>query len=409
MQDLLVEAEGAVVTRHRERPSRRVNPSNKVVWMARYTGRDGKRRSAGTFELKRDAQDAINAAYEAEERGPVSGVTIRGYAERWLDRHPRSARTNATNEHRLQQLIGPFTAEQIAREERDRLKPKHRPRKGVEVEGVPLGDWRLVDFRRRHALEVLNTLLVDQGRAALGAKRVLDALSAMYTDALRDELVEANPVIGVKARASDPRIRKQSREPRILTIPEMHGLAAAAGDNEPMIRLVSDCGLRLGELLGLAAEDVKLGPCDELDCPAKAAHLHVRRTAHKGVVSIGTKRERLRDRISGGRVVPLPAPTIALLRAMPRRIAGPMFFTERGTVWWEENFRRDIWSPASKASGVAASPQDFRHSWISECRAAGIDPADLAMFAGHSLVVGSAVYTHALGRSWDAVAGMVGT
>jgi hypothetical protein len=48
----------------RESPTRRQNQSGKVVWLARYTGRDGKRRVAkptwnrgtGTFDRKADAQ-----------------------------------------------------------------------------------------------------------------------------------------------------------------------------------------------------------------------------------------------------------------------------------------------------------------------------------------------------------------
>jgi hypothetical protein len=39
--------------KHRESPTARVNPSGKKVWVARYTGPEGRRRSAGTFTTKR--------------------------------------------------------------------------------------------------------------------------------------------------------------------------------------------------------------------------------------------------------------------------------------------------------------------------------------------------------------------
>jgi hypothetical protein len=39
--------------RRRETPLKRTNPSGKDVWVARYTGPDGKRRSAGTYCRKR--------------------------------------------------------------------------------------------------------------------------------------------------------------------------------------------------------------------------------------------------------------------------------------------------------------------------------------------------------------------
>lgn len=40
--------------KHRESPVARVNPSGKKVWVARYAGADGRRRSAGTFKTMRE-------------------------------------------------------------------------------------------------------------------------------------------------------------------------------------------------------------------------------------------------------------------------------------------------------------------------------------------------------------------
>ncbi|HKO29111.1 MAG TPA: hypothetical protein VJU80_16755 [Solirubrobacteraceae bacterium] len=48
--------------KRRESPVGRLNPSGKKVWIARYTGSDGRRRSAGTFKTKRAAQEAIDVA-----------------------------------------------------------------------------------------------------------------------------------------------------------------------------------------------------------------------------------------------------------------------------------------------------------------------------------------------------------
>jgi site-specific recombinase XerD len=45
----------------------------------------------------------------------------------------------------------------------------------------------------------------------------------------------------------------------------------------------------------------------------------------------------------------------------------------------------------------------MRHSWVTNLRAAGIDPADLAAMAGHSVQTATKVYTHALNRSDEAV------
>lgn len=100
--------------------------------MARYTGRDGKRhiakptwnRGKGTFRRKADAQKAIDEAYGLSDRPDTLG----DYATTWTERHPRSERTNATNDHRISRVAD------------------------VEIEGIPLKDWPLRELRRRHTL-----------------------------------------------------------------------------------------------------------------------------------------------------------------------------------------------------------------------------------------------------------------
>src|SRR5438445_188096 len=123
---------------HRETPLRRVNPSGSTVWVARYTTPDGIRRSAGTFKLKREAQDAIDAAYTV---GPVSRDLLGEYAADWTDRYPRSERTDRTNNSRIRQVLD------------------------VTVDGRPLRDWPLAELRRRHAHELVGHMLTVQGRS----------------------------------------------------------------------------------------------------------------------------------------------------------------------------------------------------------------------------------------------------
>src|SRR4051812_13631591 len=124
-------------TQRHERPVRRVNPSGKVVWYARYTDPRGRRRSAGTFRTKREAQDAIDAAYG---RAP-GGETVGDYFAEWPQRHPRGKRTQETNEHRVSRALD------------------------VGVEGRLLRDWPLRELRRRHILAILDALLREQSRS----------------------------------------------------------------------------------------------------------------------------------------------------------------------------------------------------------------------------------------------------
>jgi integrase len=343
--------------RRRERPLKRVNPSGKTVWVARCTRTDGKRRSAGTFARQHEAQDAIDAAYKAEERGAPQ--TVGAYHETWSDRHPRSPRTNRTNDGRIRQVLD------------------------VEVDGRQLRDWPFRELRRRHALELIDHMLTIQGRAVTGAQNVLRALSVMAEDAITDEIADVNFVRGVKVRSNDPRATKASRKPRVLTFEQMHRLATAAGPYEAMVRVLSDCGLRLGELLGLERGD--------FDGEA----FSVRGSAHDGVFAEGDQPTKKHVR----RVPCPPSPRIDTPRLFP---------TPTGRLWWERNFYRDVWQPAREASGLEASPHDFRHSWVTHMRAAGIDPADLAEVAGHTVEVATARYTHSLGRSDEQIRGVVG-
>jgi integrase len=349
----------------RESPVKRRNPSGAVVWVARYTKPDGSRVSAGTFKLRRDAQTAIDLAYERA----IPTDTVGAYAAVWTHRHPRAARTNATNAHRISRVLD------------------------VAVDGLPLRDWPLRELRRRHALALVDHMLTVQGRSASGAVNILRALSAMSEDAITDELAGVNAFKGVRVRASDPRVTKQPKAHVVFTFAEMHAIAAAAGAHESAIRVLSDCGLRLGELLALERRDYRDGM------------LHLRGSAHEGVVTLGdqpTKRH--------VRSVPVPPGLAELLSHLPARLDTRVLFpTPTGCVWWESNWRRSVWIPARDAAGMAdATPHALRHSWITNLRAAGVDPADLAAMAGHSVETATAVYTHALNRSYDAARKAVG-
>ena len=355
------------MTQHREAPVRRVNPSGAVVWIARYTNSSGARRSAGTFKRKRDAQAAIDNAYGCAERIESVG----GYFERWGRLHPRSERTQQTNEHRITRALG------------------------IEIEGVPLREWAYLDLRRRHALSLIDSLLTDQRRSALGATHIIRALSVMTEDAITDEVADVNPFKGVSVRSNDPRVTKRPRPVRVFSFEQMHAFARAAGPYEAMIRTFADTGMRLGEVLALHREDFD------------GQLFQVRRTAHSGRIQEGTKTDH--GQPGAGRVVPSPPQLTELIRARPARIDTPLLFpTQSGKVWWERNFYRDVWAPTQERSGLDVRPHEMRHSYVTHLRAARIDDADLAEMAGHTVQTMIGYYAHSLGRSFDQVREVIG-
>lgn len=361
--------------RRAEAPTRRVNPAGEVVWIARYTGRDGRRRIAkpawnrgrGTFTRKRDAQRAINEAYEI----PTQAATVGAYFETWTQRYPRSDRTNATNEHRISRVLD------------------------VDVEGIAFRDWPLSELRRRHALALVDHMLRRQARTVTGVVGIVRSLSAMCEDAITDESADLNPFKGVRLRANDPRARKKPRPTRVFSFEEMHHFAAGAGKWEAMVRTFADTGLRLGEVLALKREDFD------------GETLSVRRTAHDGRIQEGTKTDH--GEPAAGRIVPCPPGLSELIRARPPRIDTDWLFpTVTGKLWRARNFYRDVWKPAQLASGLDVRPHEMRHSYLSHLRAAGIDDADLAEIAGHRVETMLSRYVHPLGVSFERVRTVIG-
>lgn len=375
----------------REIPLKRTNPSGRVVWVARYTGLDGRRHSAGTYPRKHEAQAAIDAAYDTPVRGKRK--LLGDYASTWTTRHPRSNRTNATNRARLRAVLE------------------------VELEGRALRLWPFEQLRRRHAVELVDHMLRTQRRAHTGAQNILRSLSAMAEDAITDEVVDVNWVRGVRVRANDPRITGKLRPPRVFSFEDLRSFARQGRSYEAMLRVFTDCGLRLGEVLGVAREDYD------------GQALHLRGAAHAGRFTLGDQPTKKHVR-----TVPVPPSTAELIDAMPPRIDTPLLFpTPSGVIWHESNFRRDVWTPAVaahlgierrgdetarafgarlreeiKASSRAIRPHDCRHSWVTHLRAAGIDDADLAAVAGHAVDTMLGTYTHPLSRSHDRIRDVIG-
>lgn len=362
--------------RRHETPLKRINPSGKTVWVARYTGRDSRRRSAGTFRLEREAQAAIDQAYE-KDQAPAGTITVGGYFDGWLKRHPRTPRTDASYSQRVGYVLD------------------------VYLDRRPLRDWPIADVERRHVVDLLDHMLRAQKRAAGGARGVLRVLSAMWQDALDDGAVtRGNPFMGVKVRSNDPRVQKAPRRIRVWSWEQMHAVCAAAGEHEAMLRVLSDCGLRIGELFALDRADLHLGVgrCGEQGCTMDGAHLHVRRTAWQGRVQDGTKTDH--GEADAGRACPVGPGLQGLLEAMPRRIDTRLLFPgPSGWVWGDRYWRTRVWTPAITAAGLRPTPHEFRHSYVSLMRAAGVDPAELAAWTGHTVMTATMHYTHSTGQA----------
>lgn len=388
----------------RQAPYKRTYASGKTVWVARYRDLDKRVRYAkprwhgrkSSFARRADAQRAIDEALGALYGAARRPQKIGEFAALWPQRYPRSKRTNRTNARRLSSALE------------------------VELEGRPLGEWQFDELRRRQVLQLVDHMLRVEGRAAKGARGILSTLSAMSEDAIADEAASANVFKGVRIRGSDPRITKPPRRARVWSFKQMLTFAAGGRpevraatrrptdprnrggrrsrdryftphDFEALILTPGFTGLRLGEVLALELPDFD------------GRSFSISRTAHEGAI-IRSSREKNHER-----VVPVPPTLARMIEAASRWPDCELLFpTPRGRLWRERNFYRDVWVPAQLATGMDPTPHEFRHSYVSNLRAGGIDDADLAEVAGHTIETMISVYTHPLERSHEEIRRLIG-
>lgn len=360
-----------------------------MVWVARYYDLRRKARYAkpiwhgrkATFARRVDAQRAIDEAL-ARQRGDAGRPRrIGDFAADWLERYPRPERTNETHSARLASVLG------------------------VEIEGRALGEWGFDELRRRQAHMLVDHMLRVEGRAAAGVRGILWTFSAMAEDAIGEDAATHNGFVGVRIRPVDPQIRKLPRKVRLWSFEQMQAFAVGgrpevraatrrprdhrgkdrfypARDYEALLLTPGLTGLRLGEFLGLAEADFDGG------------EFRLRHSVHNGELVASSHHK------NHGRRVPVPPSLAALISSCPRPAGTEWLFpTPRGMLWRERNFYRDVWVPAQRATGLDPTPHEFRHSYVTNLRATGIDDADLAAVAGHTVATMISVYTHALHRS----------
>ncbi|MFE1295772.1 tyrosine-type recombinase/integrase [Streptomyces sp. NPDC058731] len=333
-------------------------------YRARYIGPDGTEKSKSFPDRQKRLAEQWLSQIEADmARGqyidPQAGrVTVRQHAERWLASLTMDPGTFVGTEQRIRLHVLPH-----------------------------LGSRTLGSLRPTHIREWLRKL--HDGGVAPAYQRVIFAnLSTMLTAAVDDRLIPENPCRSSSVRAPklDPR--------RIVPWPRERVLAVRSALSEqyrPMVDLAGGCGLRQGEVFGLAVEDVDF---------------------IEGVIHVVRQVKLIRNRPvfappkgAKERTVPLPESVARSITnhisqhppasvTLPwRAVDGPpvtsslIFHRDQGRPLNRNDFNRGVWRPALEAAGVplgrASGMHALRHFYASVLLDAGESIKALSEYLGH--------------------------
>lgn len=332
-------------------------------WQARFRGPDGVLRPASvTFDTKLDAGAWLKAQGADVDRGLWSAPdenrtstrlqTLNDYAATWLDARELKPRTR----HDYMALIAATMRDSIGEAPLDRITP------------TTVRNWYATldpatPTKRAHAYSLLR---------------------AMFTTAVADEVVSANPC----------RIRgaggvRSKHDTKVASLGELEVIVAHLPDRyRPMILLAAWCGLRFGELAELRRGDIDL----------EAGLLRVQRgvTRTGGDVHVGDPKSR-----AGIRAVSIPPHLLPVLEGHLSRHVGAageaLLFPARGGQHMAPSSLYRVWYPAREAAGRPdLSFHDLRHTGATLAAATGATLADLMARLGHSTPGAALRYQHAV-------------
>ncbi|MDH2388669.1 site-specific integrase [Streptomyces sp. HNM0663] len=372
-------------------------------YRARYIGPDGTEKSKSFPDRQKRLAEQWLTAVEADmSRGqyidPSAGrVTFRQYAEKWLETQTTDVTTRSSVVVQIRSHAIPY-----------------------------LGSRPLGSFQPQHIRDWLSEL--ERAVPASSYRRVIyNSVSTVLNAAVDDGHLSKNPCHARSVRPPEratPRVIPWSRE-RVFAV-----RAALPEQYKAAVDLGGGCGLRQGEIFGLAEDAVGFDSgWLHVGCQVKVANGHL--------VFGPPKRNKVRD-------VPLPdrvahaikehrekfrpvAVTLPWLRPDGPPVAKRLLFTrvDGGGAVRRTDFNTRVWKPALVAAGVIPEPSPgqrhqaarehgmhaLRHFYASVLLDAGENVKALSAYLGHSDPGFTLrVYTHLMpssdGRARRAVDGM---
>ncbi|MFC8102727.1 tyrosine-type recombinase/integrase [Streptomyces sp. NPDC057363] len=299
-------------------------------YRARYVGPDGSEKSKSFPDGKKRLAEKWLSAIETDmTRGQYTDpksvrITFREYAEKWLDSKTSS----------------PMTRKELGR----RLRLHAYPVLGSRPVGT---------FRPEHIRELLAVLEAKPGVSPAYARNIFADVQSALSAAVDDSLLARNPCSARTVR----RPRPDAHPVTPWTLAQVLAVRAALLERyRPMVDVGAGCGLRQGEVFGLAE--------DAIDSDGRTLHV-VRQIKHVeghpvfALPKGGKKRD-----------VPLPDSVAEALRVHmdackpveitlpwgtpegPKVSARLLFTAEQGGMVWRSNFNGKEWKPALAAAGL---------------------------------------------------------
>ncbi|MGW6722858.1 tyrosine-type recombinase/integrase [Streptomyces sp. NPDC054995] len=344
-------------------------------YRARYVGPDGTEKSKSFPDRQKRLADQWLAHTEADmARGQyidprAARTTFQQYAEGWVSTQGTDPNTQASMESQLRLHVFPY-----------------------------LGTRPLGSFQPAHIRDCVQQLQAN-GLRGLYARTIYSNVRAALSAAVDDGHLPRNPCAARSVRP--PTVDTKRVTP--WTTERLFAVRAGMPERyRAMVDLGGGCGLRQGEILGVAvdaigfrsgtlhvAQQLKLGRSKPVFAPPKGGKL---------------------------RAVPLPGPVADALRAhmkqfapveitLPWKVAGGplvtkrlIFMGSRGGQVWRTSLNEEAWKPALASAGVIPTPaagaphaesrengmHAMRHFYASVLLDAGENIKALAEYLGHS-------------------------
>ena len=332
-----------------------ISQRSDLLYLARFTDRNGKRRQR-VFPKLQDCRQWLADAQFEDEQGDCQfdrEMRVKDWYIYWIDLKEKTVRPNTIRNYR------------------DRYK--------INIDPV-IGKMRLKDVKPFHCQQVMNRMAED-GYTTTTIYQARIALFNLLDYAVQNDVIIKNPCNKtVKAN-----IGKAATKREALTIEQqrkfLKGIKGNAYENQYSFLLQT--GLRTGELVGLRWSDI--------DFEKKV--LHVNQTMEYRY-SVGEWRVGPPKSQSGYRSVPLTDEAIEILRrqkmknamikVIPIEWRDSIFLSRKGSPVKNSTYDTMLRKLCEKNGLPNFSMHVLRHTFATRCIEAGMKPKTLQTILGHS-------------------------